>query len=274
MAVLTDCLCSAFGCGPLSLAALAGDIKRMELLLENYPNAINELNLLKQTPLHLAVGHPPCTALLLRESNRKLIDLSDGDGRRPMEYTVFSCCGTISGENQRHDGYLAGRGDTSLSLLLDAGCMIPNISSWSFDDYYYMNRTKYNDCLRAVSAHLIDRREDLKRLAANNLPRMQATALGVFSPFLLDSKATLVNQALKERRIPVPTSLQVYESGGIERDDDLSSAYHKCGRRQPSIPFPFLWSLGFRDFDMPNIHGITPLMSSCVGDARALLPCS
>ncbi|KAI7785975.1 uncharacterized protein LA080_005636 [Diaporthe eres] len=250
----------AFGCGPLGLAALEGDRKKMEFILANYHDAINELNLLKQTPLHLAVGHPSCVALLLRESGHKLINLPDSGGRRPMEYALFSClCGTRTGENRYHDGCLKNRGDTSLNTLLDSDCMIPKIESWP-RDYYSAKSSLCDNCLRAVSIHLVGRREDLKRLAANNLPRMQATAFGVFSPLLLESNATRVIEALNEYGISVPPSLQVHGSDGKKSCSELTSAYHiYCG----PLPVSTLWSLGFRDLDTPDIDGTTPLMFWC-----------
>lgn len=228
----------------------------MELLLKNCPDTINELNLLKQTPLHLAVGHSSCVALLLRGPGRKLIDVPDSKGRRPIEYALFSClCGTNSGRNQQHDGCLNSHGDTSLEILLDADCMIPNVASWQFN-FNASERALCDNCLRVISAHLVDRSEGLKKLAANNLPRMQATAFGLFSSCLLDSNAPRVIQALNERGISVPPSLQVH---GFGRS---SSVYHNCG----SMPFSVLWSLGFRELDTPNSNGVTPLILECRRD--------
>lgn len=233
----------------------------MDFLLTNHRDAINELNLLKQTPLHLAIGHASCVALLLRESGHKLINRRDTGGRRPMEYALFSCLtGTRAVENQYYDGCLNNHGDTSLNILLDADCMVPKVES--LPRYDYTGKGSLCDsCLRAVSTHLVGRREDLKRLAANNLPRMQATAFGLLSPFLLDSNATRVIEALRECGISVPPSLQVH---GLDDEEEvnnkLTSAYHSY---HGPLPLSTLWSLGFRDLDTPDVDGLTPLMFQC-----------
>lgn len=249
----------------------------MDSLLTNYENTINELNLLRQTPLHLAVGHSSCVALLLRGPGRKLIDLPDSTGWRPINYALFSCiCGTRAGGNQYHDGCSSSHGDTSLNILLDADCMIPKIASWPLDRHLFRGSLCEN-CLKAVSTHLVDRSEGLKRLAAHNLPRMQATALGLFSHSLLDSNAVRVIQAVNDRGISVPPSLQVHGSCGERVRNELTSAYHSRGLLP--IPFSVLWSLGFRDLDTPDIDGLTPLMwcckySSFAGKPKSVRNCS
>lgn len=232
----------------------------MGFLLKNYPDAINELNLLKQTPLHLAIGHGSCVELLLRESGRKLVNLPDSGGRRPMEYALFSCLfSSRAAEDHRHDGCSNNHGDTSLNILLDADCMIPEVESWPVGDYT-LKISLCDNCTRAVSAHLVGRREDLKRLAANNLPRMEATAFGLFSDSILDSNTTRVVQALEECGISVPPSLQVHGCDDDEGCHTFTSAYHILDSPlRPAI----LWSLGFRDLNIPNIDGLTPLMFWC-----------
>lgn len=259
LAMLTTSFYSAFGCGLLSLAALEGNLERMKFLLTNYRDTINELNLLKQTPLHLAVGHPSCVALLLRESGSKLINLPDSGGRRPLEYALFCCLfATRAGENQYHDGCLRSHGDTSLNILLDADCMITKTESWPLDSYGF-EPSLCDNCLHEVSEHLVSRRDRLKSLAANRLPRMQANALGVFSPSVLDSNVIRVIQALIQWGISVPPSLQVNGSDQEGRND-MTSAYH---RFYGPIPFSALWRLGLRDLDTPDMDGLTPLMSWC-----------
>lgn len=262
--MLTISFYLAFGCGPLSLAALEGNLEKMKFFLTNYRDTINELNLLKQTPLHLAVGHPSCVALLLRESGSTLIDLPDSIGSRPMDYALFCCLsGTRAGESQYHDRSLRSYGDTSLKILLDSDCMIKKMESWPRDCYQF-KRSLCDNCCQAVSVHLVDRRERLKRLAANKLPRMQANALGVFSPYVLDSNVIRVIQALDQWGIHVPPSLQVNGSDRKGRNEMISAYHNFYG------PFSFsaLWSLGFRDLDIPDTDGLTPLMSWCKNYGR------
>lgn len=176
-----------------------------------------------------------------------------------MEYALFRCLfDTRAGEKQYHDGSLSSHGDTGLNVLLNADCMITKIQSWPVDRYY-SELSLCDECLREVLEHLVRRRERLKRLAANRLPRTQAKALGVFSPSVLDSNVIRVIQALDQWGISVPPSLQV---GGSDREsrDELTSAYHKF---YGPVSFSALWSLGFRDLDTPDIDGLTPLMMWC-----------
>lgn len=177
-----------------------------------------------------------------------------------MEYALFSCLSSSRAvEDQCHDGCLNNHGDTSLNILLDADCMIPKVESWP-RDYYHFQNSLCDNCTRAVSAHLVGRREDLKRLAANNLSHMQATAFGLFSDCILDSNTTRVIQALEECGISVPPSLQVHGCDGGEGRHTFTSAYHSYhGPLHPTT----LWSLGFRDLNIPNIDGLTPLMFWC-----------
>lgn len=234
----------------------------MENILRDHPNMVNEVNLRNQNPLHLAIGRPSCVALLLQGPGRKLIDLPDSHGMRPIDYALFYCIRETADDTQYHDGCSRSCGDISLSLLLEADCMVPKTASWPKQkSYMYWSRTMFlcDYCVRTVSPHLVDRRERLKTLAINNLPRMQAATLGLFSPSVLDSNAPRVIQSLNERGISVPTSLQVLDGSNAYGCNDLSSAYHTIG----PVPFPVLWDLGFRDIDIPDAKGLTPLMLLC-----------
>lgn len=246
----------------------------MKNVLSDYPNAVNEVNLLSQTPLHLAVGHSRCVALLLGGEGRKLVDVQDIQGRRPMEYALFSClCGTAADGNQYGDGCLRNRGDTSLKILLDADCMMPKKASWP--QAYYDSDPFFlcSNCLHTVSTHLVDRRERLKRLAIDSLPRMRASAFGLFSPSVLDSNATRVVQSLNERGVSVPMSLRVEHGLYWSGCNELNSVYHS----DSPLPFPVLWGLGFCDVDTPDADGLTPLMSRSKSDwlgRRSAAACS
>lgn len=258
----------AFGCGPLSLAALEGNPEKMKYLLRDYPNSVNEVNLLNQTPLHLAVGHSSCVELLLGGPGRDLLDLPDSAGMRPMEYAVYSCLCGEANEHPHYEGCLKNRGDTSLVILLNADCMVSKPASWP---PAYSPALLCNNCLRTITPHLVNRRERLKSLAINHLPRIQADVLGLFSAAVLDSNATRVIQSLKERGISVPTGLQV---PGSDREgcNELSSAYHRTG----ALPFSLLWDSGFRDVDTPDADGLTPLMlqGKCLLNWEVAAACS
>lgn len=221
----------AFGCGPLSLAALEGNLEKMKQLLTNHPNTVNDVSFLNQTPLHLAVGQPACVELLLKGPGRKLLDLPDRQGSRPVQYALFSCHSSAD-ERQYHSGCLRNRGDNTLAILLDQDCMVPTIFPTRIHTSISPHSTPLCDnCLRTVLHHLVDRRERLKMLAIENLPRMQATSLGLFSPSVLDSYAPRVIQSLDELGIPglVPTALQV--DGSYK---GRTSIYHNKG----FLPFP------------------------------------
>lgn len=138
--------------------------------------------------------------------------------------------------------------------------MIAKVESWPRVAYTF-EISLCDNCTRAVSAHLVDRREDLKRLAANNLPRMDATAFGLFSDSILNSNTTRVIQPLEECGISVPPSLQVHRCDSEEGRHTCTSAYHNYyySPLRPST----LWSVGFRHLNIPDVDGVTPLMFWC-----------
>lgn len=275
----------AFRCGPLSLAALKGDSEKMKLLLTQCPNGISELNLLEQTPLHLAIGHAPCVSLLLSGSGRSLLDRLDSGGRRPVEYALFLCLWqTRAHADQYNDGCSKNHGDSSLNTLLDAGCMIPKRTLWL--GTFIFNFSLCKNCLHAFSLHLSGRRESLRMLAKSHLPGgllfelsalklesffyfSSATSwLGGLPPGLLDCLASSVVQELIRRGISVPLSLRVDALDG--NCDKLTSVYHSYG----PLPFSVLWKLGFRDLDQRDTNGLTPLMFWCNQDLQSLARCS
>lgn len=235
----------ACGCGPLSLAALEGNFEKLDHLLNDYPNTLEEVNIFGQTPLHLATGLSSCLSRrLLRGPGIALLDTPDYNGHRPIQYALLAC--SFLHTQTQHIN--------SLRALLDHDCRVGQ----ELFDYSPTSEAFCESCAHMVRLHMKDRRERLQRLALETLPRLDIASLDLSSSFVLDAKASMVIKKLNERGVTVPESLQV----GYHRG---RSMYHYGDDRffRSEFNFRLLYDLGFRDLDRPNTTGNTPLSDWC-----------
>ncbi|KAK3897789.1 hypothetical protein C8A05DRAFT_47707 [Staphylotrichum tortipilum] len=190
-----------YGCGPLCLAVLANDTTQVEFLLEHYPSTLGERTLFGQSPLHLAVKHPSCLRLLVRAAGRSLLDLTDDDDTSALEAAVkFSSAQC----NQKRFGRRCRRCHCaeSATMLIKAGCAIPVTRK-----LHDVLRSASLRCKRRYIRCIRDRREDLKRLARDNLSIKEAEGLGLFKKKVLDSFMPQVVRLLEQRGVEVPELL-------------------------------------------------------------------
>lgn len=233
----------------MSLAALAGDEQKVASLLANHPSTLKERSLFGQTPIHLATFYPCCLRLLLQGPGRSLVDQPDSNGYTPLHYAALSCTEPC---------------EASVDPILEADCRLPNEYSGVFS-------CLCQNCRGKILRHIKNRRERLKRYALKRLPSVEAAALGLHHPSVLDSKANLVTQALERRgfEIPWPLRLDPCLPAGSSRSGELDeefdryqsvSMFHQNPLNSPldaNLEIPF--RLGFRDFDSPLVP--SPLLS-------------
>ena len=216
--------------------------ERVAQYLRFKPQLINRSNRLGQTPLHLAAGWSCGVEKLL--DHGAVVDVKDADQRSPLRYAIEA-------------------GDLeSISLLMQA------------DSYTYQNGDqRYTDEFRTISAFyhspmrrmpssftdvvsevmirgLAERRCDLRRrLKMSQVPENEIARILDNDP-LLDRNASDAEQALEE-----------YDPGLARKStliSDLPTVYHS-----PWLTIEIaekLWQAGFRDVDVPDKDGVTPLM--------------
>lgn len=131
-------------------------------------------------------------------------------------------------------------------VILKADCRLPNEYSGAFS-YLCQN------CRGEILRHIRDRRERLKRGALERLPVAEAAALGLYEAAVLDSKASLVIQALERRGfyIPSPLRLDTCLTPDHQFDHQSMSMYHQSPLNSPFGNLDAIFGLGFRDFDLP-----------------------
>ncbi|KAI0186443.1 hypothetical protein EV127DRAFT_438992 [Xylaria flabelliformis] len=219
-------LAEASGCGPLSLAARAGDERLVMDLLKRDPQTLKELNQFRHTPLHLAINHPRCLHLILEADGSMMLENRDLSERTPLE----------SASNL---GY-----STSVQILLASGSRIPTRCICDIDE----------SCIDDLLAALKQRRNELKDIAIENLTKLEAESFALYENKVLDGNAYEVQELLLKKGIYVPPQLSV--------DRDIVYALSTQQTRMTKL-FDKLWALGFRDVNSCGSDGLTPLLSHC-----------
>ncbi|KAI0415246.1 hypothetical protein F5X98DRAFT_377021 [Xylaria grammica] len=215
-------LAEASGCGPLSLAARAGNEGLVRDLLRRHPESLKEVNQFGCTPLHLTVNHPPCLRLILEASGLSMLEAVDA-----WDCTPLACASLM--------GYRA-----SVQILLAAGSRI----------YLWRLGNAHESCLEDLVIGLKKRRGELKLLALENLTREEAKSFGLHEDRVLDTHAFEVQELLEKRGVYIPPHLQV------DRFFHIYSVYNLALSRGI---LDRLWDLGFYDVDISNPNGVPPL---------------
>ncbi|KAI1125412.1 hypothetical protein F5Y10DRAFT_284276 [Nemania abortiva] len=211
-------LAEASGCGPLSLAARAGDEDLVLSLIKQHPECLEEVNQFGNTPLHFAISHPGCLRLMLEAGGLSIIDVPDAFSYTPLE----SAC---------KFGF-----KTATKILLGAGSRI----ILSCLDYIH------ESCLDDLLMSLKQRRDELKRLALENLTEKEIKSLNLDEDTVLDSNAFKVRMTLQGRRVNIP----------LPRDWSISVYDPWLYRTTPDIPMlDKLWAHGFRDVNSFSPNG-------------------
>ncbi|KAI1360874.1 hypothetical protein F5Y08DRAFT_316274 [Xylaria arbuscula] len=151
-------LAEASGCGPLSLAARAGDEESIQKIIQRHPESLREINDFGHTPLRLALRHPPCLRLILENMKNCWDQCWDG---RPLE----DACRL---------GYRA-----STQTLLAADSPITDRCI----------RDSHVSCVNDVLVALKKRRDELKSLALAYLTQTEARSFELYEDKVLDGHA-------------------------------------------------------------------------------------
>ncbi|KAI0111261.1 hypothetical protein GGR51DRAFT_71546 [Nemania sp. FL0031] len=218
-------LAEATGCGPLSLAARAGNEELVQHLLKQHPQSLEEVTQFGVTPLHLAIKHPSCLRLILDAGGLSMLEANDFWDCTPLGWASFL-------------GYR-----TSTQILLSSGGHI----------HLEYIRRGHESCIDDLLTALKQRRHELKLLALENLTESEARYFGLHENQVLDRHAFQVQGLLQRMGVHVPSSLHIIDLLGAK------SIYHASTFSIST--WDKLWALGFCDVNTP---GLALLNYSCL----------
>ena len=247
----------------MSIAIWHRSEQELDKVLRESPHLINEINGLANTPLHLAVGWPYGIRTLLQHG--ACIDATDRDGCTSLHYAIDM------------------RYSETVSVLMKADCSL-NVRGWPwgydllglaiqiFSNEYpgigLVSQEARVDVLDTVISSLAERRRDLQR-------RLAALSAAVtINPKVFQDDRILDEYARYAERV---------EEDAMRCNDHMPrhgssllpysrTVYHV--RNLTAEVAEKLWQNGFRDIDVPDEQGLTPLMCRQFGNLSDVLEVS
>ncbi|KAI1748981.1 hypothetical protein F4782DRAFT_338738 [Xylaria castorea] len=224
-------LAEAAECGSLSLAALAGNERLVQEIIDRHPESFEEVNNFGHTPLHLAVNHPKCLRLIIEAGGSSILETADVEGMTPLE------CACVSGCSE------------SARLLMASGSRISQKCIQIVD----------SSCQNDLLITMKQRRDELKRLALDNLTKTEAKSLRLHENTVLDRNVREVQKLLTSRGVKIPSHL----------DKELEYSVYRLSKFPGNSVnhLDQLWALGFRDIDSFDGWGSLPVLEQHNFDA-------
>ncbi|KAK6841106.1 hypothetical protein PG987_001966 [Apiospora arundinis] len=254
-------IAESYGCGPLSLAVLSNQLDRVKYLLDNFPETLNERNLLGHTPLHLAVSEPDCLLLLLGAIPRssEILNLLDNNFHSPLKTALYYS----NREWIKSPLYESSR---SVSILLEADCAVSN------PNHYDIWRIP-NHIMLQFASHLADRRSRLKDFAIQFNSVIEGETVALNSIGILDGQAEGVECVLAKHGHVVPTPLRTqptlprqYLTTDIYwKGHEIRQSYYSVYTEIDSTDYAdIFWNLGFRDLHSYHPSKLVSPLAVCV----------
>ncbi|KAI0196409.1 hypothetical protein F4808DRAFT_323440 [Astrocystis sublimbata] len=235
-------LAEAAGCGPLGLAAIAGDEAGVRDILRRHPESLNERNQFGLRPAFLATKHPACLRLILEAHGSSMADMIDPDDDDVV--SLLSCACSLGSRE-------------CVQLILEV--LKPPIS---VDQIAHAPDSCQHDLILALK----HRRDELKQLALENMTWTEAESLKLHESATLDAKVLEVLHLLQSKGVNIPPRLY----GGRERK--RSVVYNKDWHLSGRIDYDQFWALDFRDIDcIDPISGGLPTMEQSSENVRWLI---
>jgi len=188
--------------------------------------------------MHISATWSRGVQILLAYGGQQLVNQADLGGSLPISYALQSC------------NY------ESSKLLFSAGSALTSPGWKDFPDEALeipANLNQIELMSLAVDA-LRARRMELYQMAQQLLPAKTWEELDLPDDCILDQKASLVQEALQNAGIEVPYPLIVRQKG--------QSVHHYWA--SPGEVRELLFKAGFRDIDLANDEGLTPLQVHCL----------
>ena len=233
----------------MSIAIWHRSEQELDQVLRESPHLINKINGLANTPLHLAVGWPYGIRALLQHG--AYLNATDQVGWTPIYYA------TALGHSE------------TVSVLMEAGCSL-NVRGWPcgygllghairiFSNEYpgtrVVSQEARMDLLDTAVSTLAERRRNLQsRLAALSV----AVTINpkVFQDDRILDEYAQYAERVEEDAMRVNDHMPRYASSLLL---DCRTVYHV--EYLTVEVAEKLWQNGFRDVDVPNEYGLTPLM--------------
>ena len=217
-------------CGPLSSAILRESEQEVIRILRAKPSSIHELTRRQQNPMHLACRWPRGIQLLLDAGASYLVHQADLCGGLPITYSIELFC------------------LNAIQLLLDAGSALSS-PGWMSRSEEVLNILDSDTIPSFLLSSLQERRRKLFELAKLTLPAEVWTDLDVPTDRLLDGRAAEIQRILVDADIEIPKSISVPRRRGT-----VYHAYIQDAKQADQ-----LWDAGFRDIDVCDESGLTPI---------------
>ncbi|KAH7317156.1 hypothetical protein B0I35DRAFT_434656 [Stachybotrys elegans] len=241
-----------YNCGPLTMAVLMRDTDAVYRLIDS-ETALSEVNSFGQTPLHLAVGDPLILQKLLSVASDTVLNKRSGMFH-VIDYALRS--GSTSGQDSQG---CSGRfcSEALGCLLARDGCLDAWLETSDVDESYIgglvplESVAKACECSRLrILTEIIEIRSQLKQYGRRYLSGTDLRRFNLHESTILDYYAFDVLESLKNAGVTVPSTLHT----GITRRESL---YHRCADEGMAQQ---IYDMGFRDLDLPDEFGMTPLL--------------
>ena len=231
----------------MSIAIWHRSEQELNKVLRESPQLINQTNGLGNTPLHLAVGWPYGIRALLQHG--ACINATDQNYSTPLSYAIEMGASETVRILFEADCHLGDR-DYSEDVLLQA----INQCTSNFPRLLSISREARTDVLGTVISSLAERRRNLQtRLAALSIAAKINP--GVFQDDRILDEYAQYAECVEEDAMRGNDHMPRHASSLLPT---CRTVYHVVGMTVEVAEK--LWQNGFRDVDVPNEYGLTPLM--------------
>lgn len=235
----------ALSCNDLSVSILRKSEQDMLGILKQFPQSIHESNQWGQTPLHLAVDWPLGMKRLLDYGAN--VDSRDDLGMKPLEYAIrFGFAEAV------HNLIKAGCSLVlygTVDALSFANKFLPWAEGGCSDIGFDMSTKNRKSVLETLITSLAERRRGLRSQLATSLPRKSIDACWTQDDQVLDEHAPYVKGLLSSHGLLSPRKSSLIILPTVYNVNYLTVELAEM-----------LWQAGFRDIDVPDRGGRTPLM--------------
>ena len=233
----------------MSIAIWHRSEQKLDEVLRESPHLINEINGLANTPLHLAAGWPYGIRTLLQHG--ACLNTTDQGGWTPLYYAIeLGFSETVSVLMKADCSLILGRWAIHDDLLEHATSAFLKVHP----DRWSVSQEARTEVLDTVISSLAERRHNLQtRLAALSIAAKINP--GVFQDDRILDEYAQYAECVEEDAMRVDDDMPRYASSLLP---DRRTVYHVSHLTVEVAEK--LWQIGFRDIDVPNEQGLTPLM--------------
>ncbi|KAH6654578.1 hypothetical protein BKA67DRAFT_691580 [Truncatella angustata] len=262
-----------FDSGPLSTAIITNHYEQIDYIL-SHQTAIFETNALGQTPLHLAVKDLRMLKSVLRVSEANLVRLRDNSRCHVIDYAMLHSSARCRNKSRWSVCSGCDCSDALNMLLSIDGCLESWLDGMESQHFGQTNLVIFfiraSHCVRErLLGEIRSRRLQLKRIALEVLNEREIQSYELSKETVLDRYTVDVIACLKNYGYEVTEFLGfgLYHQIHPEMPSVAASLYGRIassfsGHKPAHIVANLIYELGFRDVDIADSSGYTPLMRS------------